>query len=74
MKHYEPVPDAARLGAWDRIAAAQERAAIMEYEGGLTRAEAERCASEQWRVPVEWLRPQPEVSERKPPPPVQRRA
>lgn len=74
MKHYEPVPDAAHMDAWDRIAAAQERAAIMEYDGGLTRAEAERCAAEQWRVPVEWLRPQREEGARKPPAPVQRRA
>jgi hypothetical protein len=72
VKPYEPVPDAARLDAWDRIEAAIERAAIMEFEGGLTRAQAEKAASEQWRVPVEWLRPQREESTRKPPPPVQR--
>jgi hypothetical protein len=74
VKRYEPVPDAARMDAWDRIEAAMERAAIMEYDGGLTRAEAERCASEQWRVPIEWLRPQPVENTRKPPAPVQRRA
>ena len=30
----------------DRRDAFEERAAIMEYEGGMSRAEAERCAAE----------------------------
>lgn len=40
----------------DRVEAAQERAAIMEYDGGYDREHAERYAAQQWAIPVEWLR------------------
>lgn len=53
---YEPVPEAAGAAVLVRVEAAVERAAIMEYDGGLDREHAERYAAQQWGVPVEWLR------------------
>lgn len=56
MLRFEPVDEAAGMSILERCECAQERAAIMEFDGGFSRAEAERYAAQQWGVPVEWLR------------------
>jgi len=40
----------------DRVEAARERAAIMEFDGGLSREVAEERAAAAWRVAVEHVR------------------
>lgn len=53
---FDPVPEAGVLRVPERLEAAQERAAIMQYDGGYDREHAERYAAQQWNIPVEWLR------------------
>lgn len=53
---FDQAPEASALRVPERLEAAQERAAIMQYDGGYDRDHAERYAAQQWAIPVEWLR------------------